>query len=107
EGEVVLQGYAETGVLGVRTAAERWVIVRTAKDTYDFCGRRVMPQPEGSPIEIELSQTVRGRKLDGFELTLHTEKHELTVKGFYTANQWRVERRADGLFVDIQVARDA
>jgi amidohydrolase family protein len=105
EGKLLLSGFAQTAALGVRSGAERWAIVRTSPEVLAFCGRVVIPQgPEKPPVELEVRQDLKGKWLEGFEIHLRGAKHELVVRGFAVAEQMRVERKVDGLFVDNQVA---
>ncbi len=103
-GELVLAGYCETSALGVRSAAERYTIVRAADGKLSFCGMRVVPQVDGSHVEIESLMRVAKGSLEYFLLRLRSAKHELSVEGFYTANQMRVERKVDGVHVDLQTS---
>ncbi|MEO6708787.1 MAG: amidohydrolase family protein, partial [Planctomycetota bacterium] len=106
EGELVLAGYCESSALGVRTAAERYTAVRSADGKLSFCGRRVVPQAEGAAVQIESLMRVSENKLEYFLIKLKTPKHELSVEGFLnaTANQTRVERKADGAHIDLQTS---
>ena len=106
DGELLLAGYAETMTLGVRSAAERYCVVRDPNGKLAICGRRVVPQDDGTQVEVESLLRVADDKLEYFKLGLRTAKHELTVEGFHTAGQTRVERRIDGVHVDLQTSRD-
>jgi hypothetical protein len=108
EGAVLLVGHAETSSLGVRSAAERWGVVRTGEDQLAFVGRRKIPggidQP---PVDLELRQNLRAGKLVSFEAHLRTVKHHLELKGISVAGMMRVERRADGVFIDLNSTNES
>ncbi|MBK8178842.1 MAG: hypothetical protein IPK67_08115 [Planctomycetes bacterium] len=106
EGELVLAGYCESQALGVRSAAERYTVVRGADGKLSFCGLRVVPQEDGSRIEVESVQRLVGRELEYFSTKVRSAKHELSVEGFWTANQFRVQRRLDGGHLDITSTMD-
>jgi len=105
-GELVLAGYTETMTLGVRSAAERYSAVRAPDGKLNLCGRRVVPQDDGTQVEVESLLRLADTKLEYFKISLRTAKHELTVEGFDAAGQTRVERRIDGVHVDLQTSRD-
>ena len=93
----------ETSSLGVRSAAERWGIVRTGEERLAFVGRRKIPASlDQPPVDLELRQDLRAGKLESFEVHLRTAKHHLEVKGILVAGMMRVERRADEMFIDLQ-----
>lgn len=102
-GTVLLSGYAETSGAGGRIAGERWAIVREPDNDVDFCGRRLIPE---AGVEVEVSQTLRGKTLVAFAVKLHSAGHEIAVRGELVAGQMRVERRMDGGFVDTKAARE-
>jgi hypothetical protein len=106
EGELVLAGYIETMALGVRSAAERYTVVRSTDGVLHFCGLRVVPQDDGSRVEIESVLSLNGKQLERFKLALRTAKHELSVDGYYSAGQTRVERRVDRVHIDLQTSRE-
>ena len=101
EGEVLLSGYSESGTPAGRLAGERWAVVREADGAIHFCGRRVVPGGSGDRgVEVEVRQRLVKGELDSFQVTLRTAGHELVVRGLWTANRFRVERRRDGAFLD-------
>ena len=108
EGEVLLVGYAETSSLGVRSAAERWGIVRTGAEQLAFVGRRKIPGGADQPtVDLELRQDLRAGKLESFAVHLRTAKHHLELKGISVAGMMRVERRADDLFIDLNSTNES
>ncbi|HUR28845.1 MAG TPA: amidohydrolase family protein [Planctomycetota bacterium] len=104
EGELVLAGYCESSALGVRSSAERYTVIRSKDGKLSFCGLRVVPQAEGSPVEIESLLRLAEGKLEFFSIRLKTAKHELSVEGYMTVNQTRVERKIDGVHLDLQTS---
>jgi hypothetical protein len=107
EGTLVLAGYCESAALGVRSSAERYAVVRASDGKLSFCGRRVVPQSEGAHVEIESVMRLEKGKLEYFLITLKTATHQLSVEGFLTANQTRVERKVDGVHVDLQTSPES
>jgi hypothetical protein len=61
--------------------------------------RRGADQP---PVDLEVRQDLTSKRLVSFEVHLRTDRHHLEVKGQQVAQQMRVERRIDGVFVDVQ-----
>jgi hypothetical protein len=107
EGEVLLAGYSESGTPAGRLAGERWAVVREADGAIDFCGRRVVPGGSGDRgVEVEVRQRLVKGELESFQVALRTAGHELVVRGLWTANRFRVERRRDGAFLDNDDARE-
>ena len=103
-GELLLSGYCETLALGVRSAAERYSVVRAKDGSLSFCGRRVVPQPDGTRVEIEIEMRVPKGQLNYFSVQLKGATQHLSVEGHFTANQWRVQRKIDGVHFDVQTA---
>lgn len=102
-GVAVLEGYAETATDGVRTAGERWAIVQEAGGATVFSGRRVVPGAGGHlDVDLQLVQRVVDGALESFSVDLRTSKHQLTVRGVWVVDQFRVERKLDGVHVDTQ-----
>ncbi len=107
EGKLLISGHTETISAAGRLAAERWAVVREVDGTLTFCGQRRAPGGVGRPeILINVRQRVRKNKLDSFELRAKAQGRELVVKGLREGEQWRVERRLDGGFIDLQAARE-
>lgn len=107
EGELVLAGYCETSALGVRSAAERYRVVRSADGKLSFCGMRVVPQADGTRVQIQTLMRLNGKALEYFQIELSTAKHTLSVEGHRVVQQMRVQRRVDGVHVDLQTTAEA
>jgi hypothetical protein len=107
EGAQLLSGLTQTtSALGV-LAAERWAIVREVDGTLTFCGkRRTRGGPTIAERTVDVRQRVRDNKFDSFEMRVTSGSHELLVRGNFVAEQWRVERRGDGKFLDVKAATD-
>jgi hypothetical protein len=107
EGKLLLSGHTETLSAAGRLAAERWAVVREVDDTLTFCGQRRAPGGVGQPeILINVRQRVRKNRFDSFEVRAKAQGRELVVKGLRAGEGWRVERRLDGGFIDLQAARE-
>ncbi|MCY3003514.1 MAG: amidohydrolase family protein, partial [Planctomycetota bacterium] len=107
EGTQLLSGTVETIAVTGRVAGERFAVVRELDGTETICGRRRILSTAGNPeSEVETRQRVVKGALDSFEIKVRNSGHELLVKGQRVTGQWRVERRFDGTFVDIQAARE-
>lgn len=107
EGTQLLSGVVETIAVTGRVAGERFAVVRELDGTETICGRRRILPTGGNPeTEVETRQRVVKGALDSFEVRVRNSGHELIVKGQRVTGQWRVERRFDGSFVDIQAARE-
>lgn len=107
EGAVLLSGRCETLSAAGRLAAERWAVVREVDGTLTFCGQRRVPERVSQPeILINVRQRVRKARLDSFEVRAKAQGRELVVRGVKAGEQWRVERRLDGEFVDLNAARE-
>lgn len=108
EGVVLLSGRVETMGATGRIAAERFAIVRELDDTLTFCGRRrLLPSAGNSEAIVDVRQRVRKNALDSFEVKVRNSGREFVARGTQVAGQWRVERRLDDVFIDIQAAREA
>jgi hypothetical protein len=108
EGDVLLTCRYETIAATGRVAAERIAVVRELDGVLTLCGRRKSLPSGGSPgSEVETRQRIAKGALDSFEVKVKNSGHELVVRGQRVAGQWRVERRFDGAFVDIQNARES
>lgn len=100
-GDKLLEGYAESAVDGVRTAGERWAIVKDADGATVFVGRRFVPGAGGhQDVELEVVQRIVDGALESFRIDLKTSKHHLAVRGLWVLDQMRVERTLDGAHVD-------
>lgn len=107
EGSVLLSGSCETISGAGRLGAERWAVVREVDDTLTFCGRRRVRGSVGAPqVQIDVRQRVRKSRLESFELRANAQGRELVVRGVKVGEQWRVERRLDDKFVDLNAARE-
>lgn len=107
EGTVLLSGRVETESSAGKLAAERWAIVREVDGTLTFCGRRRLLGPDGNDRFVAVRQRVRKGALESFDVKVSTQKSELALKGQQVAGAWRVERRANGQFIDIKGARES
>jgi len=82
--------------------------VREPDQTVTFCGRRRTPGGVGGgEVLVDVRQRVRSRRSTASRCASKTGGHELVVVGVQVSGQWRVERRLDGAFVDIQAARES
>jgi hypothetical protein len=82
--------------------------VREIDDTLTFCGsRKLLPTAGNSGAQVDVRQRVSEGALASFEVKVRNTGHEFVVRGSRVAGQWRVERRFDGTFVDIQAARES
>jgi len=107
EGRVLLSGQVETISTAGRVAAERWAVVRELDDTLTFCGQRRKPAGVSqAELIVNVRQRTRKGRLESFEVRANTQGRELIVRGSRAGEQWRVERRLDGKFVDVQGARE-
>jgi hypothetical protein len=107
EGVLLLSGRVETISPAGTVAAERWAIVREPDGVLTFRGRRVVPGGAAhGDLTVDLTQRVSGTRLDSFQVEVASAGHALAVRGVFTAEQWRIERRADGVFVDNRAAKD-
>ncbi len=107
EGVVLLSGNCETISPAGRLAAERWAVVREVDDTLTFCGRRLTRGSVATPqVQIDVRQRVRKSRLDSFEVRASAQGRVLLVRGTKLGEQWRVERRLDDKFVDLNAARE-
>lgn len=107
EGDVLLSGHCETISAAGRLAAERWAVVREVDGTLTFCGQRRRPSSVSQPeVLIHVRQRVRKSRLDSFEIRASAQGRELVVRGIKAGEQWRVERRLDDKFVDLNAARE-
>jgi hypothetical protein len=106
DGQVLLAGRVQTTVIGPY-AAERWAIVRELDDTLTFCGKRVVRPGGDSPnVTFDVRQRVSNGRFASFEVTAKSGSHEMVVRGFQLGDQWRIERRRDGGFIDNRAAVD-
>ncbi len=107
EGAVLLSGSCETISPAGRLAAERFAVVREVDDTLTFCGRRLTRGSVATPqVQIDVRQRVRKSRLDSFEVRASAQGRVLVVRGLKVGEQWRVERRLDDKFVDLNAARE-
>lgn len=108
EGELLLTCRYETVAATGRVAAERIAVVRELDGVLTLCGRRrILPSGGNTGTEVEARQRIAKGQLDSFEVKVRNTGHELVVRGQKVAGQWRVERRLDGAFIDIQNARES
>ncbi len=108
EGELLLTCRYETVAATGRVAAERIAVVRELDGVITLCGRRrILPSGGNTGTEVEARQRLAKGLLDSFEVKVRNTGHELVVRGQKVAGQWRVERRLDGAFIDIQNARES
>ncbi|MBM3991123.1 MAG: amidohydrolase family protein [Planctomycetes bacterium] len=108
EGELLLTCRYETVAASGRVAAERIAVVRELDGVITLCGRRrILPSGGNTGTEVEARQRLAKGALDSFEIKVRNTGHELVVRAQRVAGQWRVERRLDGAFIDIQNARES
>jgi hypothetical protein len=107
EGQVLISGKCETLSTAGRLAAERFAVVRELDDTLTFCSTRRTPPGISQPeLIVHSRQRVRRGQFDSFEVRAVAQGRELVVKGLKAGDQWRVERRFDGGFVDLKAAQE-
>lgn len=108
EGSVLLSGRVETVGSTGRIAAERFAVVRELDETVTLCGvRRILASAGNAEALVEVRQRTKKDALTSFEVKVRNSGHEFVARGSQVGGQWRVERRFDGAFVDIQAARES
>jgi hypothetical protein len=106
-GEIVMEGFVESRVNGIRISAERWCVVREPDGVLAFCGRVVTPPDadfQGSDMNV--IQRVRDGRLAGFQLALRQAGSELLLTGIWAGERFNLERRLDGAFIDSKRAME-
>ena len=105
QGDVLLLGTATTSAVGARLSVERWGVVRELQGALVFAGRIVLPgAQEADDAVIHVEQRLQGRRLESFEVRWRARGHELVARGLMLAGSMRIERRANGRFIDNRTA---
>ncbi len=71
EGDLVLQGQAETYALGSRVAVEHFMVRRLGQDRWVYATRMIYPATVGEKgREVQLAQIIKGDLLEQFDLRI-------------------------------------
>jgi hypothetical protein len=103
DGEVLAEGELITRARGLVVSAERYAVVDRGEGAIAYVGRVITPR-SGDLDDMDLSivqEQVEG-ELTAFEVQVRRDGRLWLLRGTWTAGQLRVERRLDGVAIDMQ-----
>lgn len=113
-GQILIAGYSESAVDGMRVAGEKWRVARDGEGGLVFAGRRLTPgTAEHADADVEIRQRLVGDRLETFEIHLRTPPrgdkpaHDLAVRGKWVGDELQVERTLDGRLIEIERTKEA